>query len=89
MEYVDEEAVLIHDLDCAIVGWGGQPTQSMLVVYCYKKLVEHFMEHGENWNYTDSVEYVDYNIAGAYLGKKTYIILHECSCEDCNATSND
>ena len=68
MEILEEEECLTADgFDEALVGctYGA----NVVAVYDINKMVEILMEEGTD--YDDAVEFLDYNVVGAYLGEKT------------------
>lgn len=44
-------------------------------LYSYKKLVEITQQEGEDMDIIDAIEYVDYNILGAYMGENTPMVI--------------
>jgi hypothetical protein len=80
----NEEALFIGNkkerfLDDAIVGIGCQHGSRMVLIYDYDKLVELFADkfsedpHIAN-AYEAAIEWVDHNVACAYVGENTPII---------------
>lgn len=68
MEILEEEECLTADgFDEALVGctYGA----NVVAVYDINKMVEILMEEGTD--YDDAVEFLDYNVVGAYFGEKT------------------
>ena len=61
--------------DDAIVGLGHRCGCDTVVVYDYDKLVDVFIQQGMNEE--ESIEWIDYNILGAWVGDDTPIILME------------
>ena len=64
-------------LDAAIVGWttswstdGNHPLR---LIYDYDLLVEAFIAQG--MRHEDALEWIDFNVEGAYLGPQTPIIM--------------
>jgi len=74
IEY-NPEALLITGYDEALVGIVSRCGSSELALYSYKKLVEITQQEGEDMDIIDAIEYVDYNILGAYMGENTPMIL--------------
>jgi len=66
--------------DEAIVGLGHRCGCESVVVYDYDKLVDVFMQQGMDEE--ESIEWIDYNILGAWIGEDTPIILMENHGED-------
>ena len=68
MQVLEEEECLTADgFDDALVGctYGA----NVVAVYDINKMVEILMEEGTD--YEDAVDFLDYNVVGAYLGEKT------------------
>ena len=57
-------------LDKAIIGVGSRCGQNDILVYDYEKCCEIFMER-EGWTYEEAVEWMDFNVVGAWLGEGT------------------
>lgn len=73
MEILEEEECLTADgFDEALVGctYGA----NVVAVYDINKMIEILMEDGTN--YDDAVEFLDYNVVGAYLGEKTPLYIN-------------
>lgn len=68
LEGLDDEAVLWDGCDAALIGTSGG-----VAVYSYDALVRCFEEEGEATE--DAMEWVDYNIVGAYVGPHTPLIV--------------
>ena len=66
--------------DEAIVGLGHRCGCESVVVYDYDKLVDVFIQQGMDEE--ESIEWIDYNILGAWKGEDTPIILMENHGED-------
>ena len=66
--------------DEAIVGLGHRCGCESVVVYDYDKLVDVFIQQGMDEE--ESIEWIDYNILGAWIGEDTPIILMENHNED-------
>ena len=74
IEY-NPEALLITGYDEALVGIVNRCGSSELALYSYKKLVEITQQEGEDMDIIDAIEYVDYNILGAYMGENTPMVI--------------
>ena len=61
--------------DEAIVGLGHRCGCDTVVVYDYDKLVDVFVQQGMKED--ESVEWIDFNILGAWIGEDTPIVLME------------
>jgi len=77
----NEEALLFDGFDEAIIGVGQQHGMNTVAVYdrqkCIDILVEKFAEDAESEEqaYLDAVEYFDFNVGCAYMGKHTPIVV--------------
>ena len=60
--------------DKAIIGIGYRCGQHPMYVYDYPRLVEVFIDQGMTQD--EAEEWVDYNIAGAWVGESTPIIMY-------------
>ena len=70
LEFPDEEILKADGFDEAVVGY---EIISMKLIYDYNKMVEILIRDG--MEEIDAVEYLDYNVLGAYVGEKTPIIM--------------
>lgn len=76
VEYLDaigESALLFDGTDDALIGFTNRANSPLLAVYDYNKLIDVFMNDG--MTYEDALEWVDFNIVGAWLGEGTPIIV--------------
>lgn len=89
-EYLKEkspEAILYDNCDSALIGTARLYRDERwveLAIYSYEALVEHFKEefsHDEDTSQDEAeeqaMEWVDYNIAGGYLGIYTPLIIND------------
>ena len=90
-EYLKEkspEAILYDNCDSALVGTARLLREEQWVevaIYSYEALVEHFKKEylsetenpiSEDQAEEDAMEWVDYNVAGGYLGIYTPLIIN-------------
>ncbi len=70
----DEGALIADGFDKAIIGitFG----VNMVAVYSVQACIDILMENDE-MNFSDAVEYFEYNMAGSYLGEKTPIFVYD------------
>ena len=61
--------------DEAIVGLGHRCGCDTVVVYDYDKLVDVFIQQGMDEE--ESIEWIDFNILGAWIGEDTPMVLME------------
>ena len=68
----EEECVTADGFDDALVGctYGA----NVVAVYDINKMIEILM--AESMNYEDAVEFLDYNVVGAYVGEKTPLYIN-------------
>lgn len=73
----DEEILRIDGFDEACIGWTNSWSgneRPMRLVYDENKMIEILMEQGMDAE--EALEYYDFNIAGAYLGSNTPVIIN-------------
>ena len=74
LKEMEENTLLIDGFDEAFLGFSQRINEPTLAVYSYDGLVKVCMERdGMEWE--EAVEYVDYNIVGAWVGEQTPIIV--------------
>ncbi len=74
LKEMEENTLLIDGFDEAFLGFSQRINQPILAVYSYDGLVKVCMDRdGMEWE--EAVEYVDYNIVGAWVGEQTPIIV--------------
>ena len=74
----DQSMLFMDGFDDAILGWGTKFTSSS-VVYSKKKIIEKLCK---DMTLDEAFEYFDFNIAGAYVGEHTPIILDDLAEEE-------
>lgn len=73
-DYESESGPILADgFDDAFVGMGWQCGNEPCIVYDRSKCIEILVDQG--MEYDDAVEYFEFNVAGAYVGKQTPIFL--------------
>ena len=72
----DERLVKANGLEDAIIGVGSRMNMPDVLIYSYNKCVKIFMEK-EGWTHEEAVEWMDYNVVGAWVGETTPIFVHE------------
>lgn len=82
-DHPDEEFLLADGFEEAIVGY---EITSMKIIYDYNKMVEILVRDG--LDEIDAIEYLDYNVLGAYVGEKTPIIM-QSHLYDVKTTDDD
>lgn len=63
------------DLDDAILGTVERCGMERVFCYSHSKAVEIFMEQG--MSYEEAIEWIDFNVLGAYVGEHTPVFLFE------------
>jgi|TARA_Y100000114_G_scaffold97245_1_gene90550 hypothetical protein len=71
----------VDGLDNAIIGVGVRCGEDDILVYSYEKCIEEFMNMND-WTYGEAVEWMDFNVVGAYVGKTTPMFVREITEED-------
>ena len=69
---LNPEAVTMDGFDEAIIGFGCQYSQNVVAVYSEEQIIEKL---AEEMSYEDAVEYYGFNIACAWVGPNTPIIV--------------
>ena len=72
----DERLVKANGLEDAIIGVGSRINMPDVLIYSYNKCVRIFMEK-EGWTHEEAVEWMDFNVVGAWVGETTPIFVHE------------
>jgi len=75
LEEQHEEIYLFDGLDDACIGVASRINHPPLAVYDWWKIIQVLMESGID-DYDEAVEYAEFNIAGAWLGENTPLILN-------------
>jgi len=82
LEDMNPDALFIDNLDDAIIGIGSQFTGETLVVYSATKIINHLTRGG--MDYEEAEEWFGFNIASAYMGEGTPIIVDDWFIEEDN-----
>jgi len=78
MDFVEEHndaALTIEGLDDAIIGMASRINLGPVAAYDWKKCVEILMDTN-SWSCDEAVEWMDYNVTGAYMGEFTPVFIH-------------
>ena len=70
-----EDAILFDDLDEAVVGIAQRFGQPEVVAYDWDKCVELIQRLCDNCPYEEAVEYLEFNVCGAYVGETTPVFM--------------
>ena len=73
MRIVKDKMKKWDNCDEAIIGEGVRCSQEPVLVYDYNKLIKIFKKEGMSEE--ESIEWIDYNILGAWIGDDTPIVL--------------
>lgn len=71
----------VDGLDNAIIGIGMRSGEDDILVYSFEKSIKEFMKCND-WTYEEALEWMDYNVLGAYVGKTTPIFVRNIQDED-------
>lgn len=71
--YPEDEFIVMDGLDSAIVGV--VEDDIMKLAYSKRKIIEHFMDEG--MSYEEAMEYADFNVFCAYVGKGTPVLIED------------
>jgi len=72
----DEKMVKADGLEDAIIGVGSRMNMPEVLIYSYDKSVDIFMER-DGMTYEEAIEWMEYNVVGAWVGEATPIFVHE------------
>jgi hypothetical protein len=78
---INPDALLADGLDEAIIGVGNQFTNTPVGVYDYDKCIEILMREND-WDYEDAMDWMQFNVIGAYMGEGTPIFMTVFSQEE-------
>ena len=76
-----EDAVLIEDLDDAVIGVAQCKGRETVVAYDYDEVIKIVRKNCNNCSVEEAIEYVDFNITDAYMGKMTPVFIHQTDGE--------
>lgn len=71
---MDESALLMDGFDEAFIGFSRRINEPLLAVYSWEKMVDLLIER-DGMEYEDAVEYIDFNVLGAWVGERTPIVV--------------
>ena len=72
----DKRLVKANGLEDAIIGVGSRMNMPDVLIYSYNECVKIFMEK-EGWTHEEAIEWMDFNVVGAWVGDTTPIFVHE------------
>jgi hypothetical protein len=82
IQEMNPDAMFMDGLDAAIIGIGCQYTGTPLVVYSATKIIQALMEGDEGMDQETAEEHYGFNIACAYIGEGTPIIVEDWIIEE-------
>jgi hypothetical protein len=74
LEEIEESTLLMDGFDEAFIGWSRRINEPLLAVYSYDGLIKVCTER-DGMSFDEAVEYVDFNVVGAWVGEQTPIIV--------------
>jgi hypothetical protein len=72
---MDEDVLLFTGFDDALIGWSRPMNSPTLAVYDYELIVREVMRR-DGCDMDEAVEFVDFNVVGAYMGPGTPIVMY-------------
>lgn len=69
-----DDLLLLDGLDDAIIGTSQRINEPVLAVYSWEKIINILVER-DDMDFEDAVEFVDFNILGAWVGENTPIVV--------------
>jgi hypothetical protein len=66
--------LLMDGFDEAFLGYSQRINEPEIAIYSYQKMIDTLIER-DQMDYDEAVEYIDYNCLGAWVGKRTPIIV--------------
>ena len=68
--FLKDDALILHGLTDSIVG----ASDCGRLVYDYRKVIDIFMKKND-WSEEEAIEWMEFNVVGAYVGKDTPIFV--------------
>ena len=75
LEAMDQGVLLADGFEHAFLGTTQRMNEPLLAVYSYPLMIEPLMLR-DGMSYEEAEEYIDFNVAGAWVGEQTPIIIH-------------
>lgn len=72
--YPDDDILLFDGMESAFLGVTRRMNEPLIAVYDYDLIVDAVLKMGVE-SYEEAVEYVDFNVIGAYMGEQTPIVI--------------
>lgn len=70
----DDEVIIYHGYDDAVIGLGYQHTRGPVLIYDYDLIIAALMRDGMSED--DAIEFYDFNVAGTWAGERTPVIMN-------------
>lgn len=86
--HADETFLRADGFDNAIIGIGNQFANENVLIYSADKIIDIMMKR-DGMTGEEALEYFEYNIKGAWMGKDTPIFIWETSKEDLGVMEDD
>ena len=83
LEHDNDGSLLADGFEKVFIGWFRRCGEPMVAVYDYEKAVDILIER-DGMEYEDAVEYMEFNVTGAWMGKGTPAFLVRESLEEFN-----
>jgi hypothetical protein len=74
LEEADMSLLLADGFEDAFIGFSQRISEPALACYDYEKMVD-VLVHRDGMSYEEAVEYIEFNVAGAWVGENTPIIV--------------
>lgn len=88
---LNEEAIIYHDIEDALMGWIERMGMSPVAVYDYDKVIEclaRAMDKDDEDPYESAIEWYNYNTLGTWAGEGTPVFFHRFEGdEECGSTN--
>ena len=78
---LNPDALLVDGLNEAVIGFGHQFTNAPVAIYDYDKCIEIYMRDN-GWDYEEAMEWMSFNVIGAWMGVGTPIFMTTFSEEE-------
>lgn len=75
LEDIGESVLLADGFDEAFIGVSQRINEPLLAVYSYEKMIDVLIER-DGLDCDEAMEYLDFNVVGAWVGEKTPIIVN-------------
>lgn len=76
MEELNPSALFADGFGEAIIGYSRRINLDYAVCYSYNKCVEILISR-DGMSYSEAIEYMEFNVVGAYVGENTSIFIQE------------